>query len=182
MNYRMSMTIGALLIVINMSVGAAESIKLFTKQCEEALALSALPERLRENATVYVLGKHGFEKSRTGNGPFACLANRNHPDSIIPMCYDEPGIKAVLPSELRRGEMILAGKTNADYVADRSRRVETGEVRAPSAARPGQVQPVSITRSPKAETVLHDVREYRLGCRRRAWHEGAQPRKGVTPS
>lgn len=62
MNYRMNMTIGALLVTTSMSVGAAESVTSFTKQCEEALALSALCERLRDNATVYVLGKNGFEK------------------------------------------------------------------------------------------------------------------------
>ena len=132
MKHRIVVTIGALLSGASLTVVSAEPLKLLTTECEEALALSALPERLRENVTVYVLGKTGFEKSRAGTGPFACIANRNHPDSIIPMCFDKPGTAAVLPSEFRRGEMIQAGLTNADYIADRTRRVGTGDVKAPT--------------------------------------------------
>ena len=44
------------------------------------------------------------------------------------MCFDEPGMKAILPSSLRRGEMALAGKSNAEFNADRKQRTHKGEV------------------------------------------------------
>ena len=67
---------------------AKEHIELLSTACEEALALSALPERLRTDATVYVLEATGYRKSRAGQGAFSCLVTRNHPQSYIPLCFD----------------------------------------------------------------------------------------------
>ena len=113
-------------------IGSADSkLPLLSNQCEEALALSAIPARLRGDATVYVLEADGYRISKRGTGPFTCLVTRNHPDSIIPECFDAEGTKAIVPTELRRGEMIQAGATAAEFMEERSRKEQTGEVRAP---------------------------------------------------
>ena len=40
---------------------------------EIELALSAAPEHLRSDATVYVFGKKGYEKVRSGKNGFTCI-------------------------------------------------------------------------------------------------------------
>ena len=115
-----------------MTAAAAETVPLLPTSCEEALALSALPARLRAEATTYVLEADGFRKTREGTGPFTCLVTRNHPDSIIPLCFDQAGTKAIVPSEIRRGEMIQAGKTNDAFNAERTQGAKDGTVKVPA--------------------------------------------------
>jgi len=45
------------------------------QQQEIELALSAGPEHLRLDATVYVFGKRGYEKIRSGKNGFTCMVN-----------------------------------------------------------------------------------------------------------
>ncbi|PYS66173.1 MAG: hypothetical protein DMF76_01000 [Acidobacteria bacterium] len=47
------------------------------QQQEIQLALSAGPEHLRLEATVYVFGKKGYEKIRSGKNGFTCMVNRD---------------------------------------------------------------------------------------------------------
>ncbi|MEO0425249.1 MAG: hypothetical protein AAF184_23130, partial [Pseudomonadota bacterium] len=63
---------------------SAERLTPLPRACEEALALSALPLRLREQASVYALTDQGFELTRRSDGPFTCIVERNHARSIIP--------------------------------------------------------------------------------------------------
>ncbi len=112
------------------SVARAEgAIQLLPEPCEEALALSALPLELREQASVYVLRADGYEKSRTVDGVFNCLVTRNHPESIVPLCFDEPGSKAILASSIRRGEMSQQGFTNREFMAEREAKTKAGTVK-----------------------------------------------------
>ena len=103
-------------------------IELLPERCEEALALSAMPVELRDRASVYVLKESGYEKTRSVDDAFNCLVTRNHPRSIVPLCFDEAGSKAILPSSIRRGEMSQQGFTNQQFMADREARVTSGEV------------------------------------------------------
>ena len=109
----------------------AKSMTLFTPACEEALALSALPQRLRDDATAYVLEKDGYRKSKSGGGAFSCLVTRNHPDSIIPLCFDREGTEKILPSSKRRGEMILSGSPNSAFLEERQKKFEAGDLLIP---------------------------------------------------
>lgn len=132
----------------------AEPMKLLSTKCEEALALSALPERLRGAATVYVLEAEGYRVSKHGDGAFTCLVTRNHPHSIIPLCFDKPGTKAIMPSELRRGEMTLAGATAEDYMAERASKVQAGELLAPEPGLSYMVSDYNYIFIPPADRVL----------------------------
>ena len=113
----------------------ASAVKLLSTQCEEALALSAIPQRLRSNATVYTLQADGYHISKHGDGAFTCAVVRNHPDSIIPECFDVEGTKTILPSHLRRGEMIQAGLPDITYLEERNQKEKQGEIQPP--AKPG---------------------------------------------
>src|SRR6266403_1925514 len=79
------------------------------RDLEIQLALSALPPRLRDNATVYVLNPDkGFEVARKGTNGFHTLVARTGDDSfrgtwplkvyrddiLYPISFDEAGTKA----------------------------------------------------------------------------------------
>jgi len=136
MTYMKNVWMGTLIAIAGIggatTAAAAETVPLLPTACEEALALSALPARLRAEATTYVLEANGFRKTREGTGPFTCLVTRNHPDSLIPLCFDRAGTETIVPSEIRRGEMIQAGKTNDDFNAERTRGAKDGTVKAPA--------------------------------------------------
>jgi hypothetical protein len=85
---------------------------------EIELALKAAPVHLRNEATVYVFGKNGYEKARTGTNGFNCLVNRdgtqNGDQSVYPTCWDPEGSRTILPVMLRVGELIAQKKTAAE--------------------------------------------------------------------
>ena len=90
-----------------------------TQQQEIELALSAGPEHLRTDATVYVFGKRGYERIRNGKNGFTCMVNRdgnqNGDNDLKPTCWDAEGSATIVPVMLRVGEMLAQGKT-ADQI------------------------------------------------------------------
>lgn len=72
--------------------------KSFSQNCEEALALSALPKKLRSQASVHVLKSEGFIKTIHSEGGYNCLVERNHAESIIPQCVTPSGSDNIFPA------------------------------------------------------------------------------------
>ena len=95
------------------STAAQETIDFLPLDQEAALALSAAPEHLRPDATVYALTPDGFVVTQEGTNGFTCVVNRDHPRNRKPTCYDAVGSAAVLPKELYQSEMMLAGLSQA---------------------------------------------------------------------
>lgn len=89
---------------------------------EIELALQAAPVHLRKEATVYVFGKRGYEKARSGTNGFSCLVNRdgtqNGSPNVFPTCWDPEGSRTILPVMLRVGELIAQGKSAAEIKND----------------------------------------------------------------
>ena len=106
----------AVAIAISAVTGAAagEQARKITADCEEALALSALPARLREQASVYSLTDQGFKMTRKKDGPFTCIVERNHVDAVIPQCVDAAGADTIIPGIMQKTEWSLAGIPVAD--------------------------------------------------------------------
>lgn len=101
------------------------------KTSEIALARSAAPAALSKDASVLVLGAHGFETATTGTNPFTCLVERSwdkpFDDSEFwnqkmrgPVCMNEAAVRTVLPMILERAEWALSGVSKAE-MADRSK-------------------------------------------------------------
>jgi hypothetical protein len=91
--------------------GATNKIEPLPRDLEIQLALSALPPRLRDNATVYVLNPaKGFEVARKGTNEFHALVARTGDDTfrgswplteyrddiLYPISFDKAGSKAQL--------------------------------------------------------------------------------------
>lgn len=92
------------------------------REQEVELALSAGPEHLRSDATVYVFGPKGYEKFRTGNNGFTCMVNRDGnqrgDNDLKPTCWDPEGSATIVPVMLRVGELMAMAKTAREIAAD----------------------------------------------------------------
>ena len=108
------------------------------QQQEIELALSAGPEHVRLEATVYVFGKQGYEKIRTGKNGFTCLVNRDGnqigDDDLKPTCWDAEGSATIVPVMLRVGAMLAQGKTADEIKQDIDRGFSEGRFVSPRKA------------------------------------------------
>src|SRR5260370_5750358 len=96
---------------------------LMDRDAEIALARSAAPESISRDAEVLVLGRHGFETAVKGKNGFVCIVERSwtsaadpdfwNPKVRTPICYNAPVARSFLPRNIKRTDLILAGRTKA---------------------------------------------------------------------
>src|SRR5882757_9983496 len=97
---------------------------LMTDQAAEiALARSAAPKSISGDAGILVLKSNGFETAVKGKNGFVCIVERSWtsaPDSEIrnpkirtPICYNAAAARSYLPRNIKRTDLILAGRTEA---------------------------------------------------------------------
>jgi len=100
---------------------------LMDRNAEIALARSAAPEAISKNATILVLGRHGYETAVEGKNGFVCMVERawvgafDWPEFGNPKvrgadCLNPPAARSILPLAEMRTEMVLAGRTKTDIV------------------------------------------------------------------
>lgn len=127
-----SMTaVSALALASTALSSAAVAADYLEPKCEAALALSALPQQMRAEASAYALGPDGFRKVVEGTGPFSCIVERNHPKSIIPQCVDGKGTEVILPAIMFRAQLAMEGHSPAEVQTRFQERVAAGEFQAP---------------------------------------------------
>jgi hypothetical protein len=90
---------------------------------EMALARSAAPESISRDAEVLVLGRHGFETAVNGKNGFVCIVERSwtsapdpdiwNPKVRTPICYNAAAARSLLPRNIKRTDLILAGRARA---------------------------------------------------------------------
>lgn len=96
---------------------------LMDRDTEIAMAQSAAPDSIAKDASVMVLGRHGYETAVVGNNGFVCVVGRswalpkNNPaywDPKIhgPICLTAPGARSYLPVYLRMTALAIAGKSS----------------------------------------------------------------------
>ena len=134
-------TIACCLLLAALDAATATDMLPLSQQCEEALALSAGPEPMRDGAGIYVLGKSGYEKTRESKNGYHCLVERNHPQSIIPQCFDAASRDANLASILDEGRLLARGASFAEVADYRQQQRASGKLKLP--AGPGVVYMVS---------------------------------------
>jgi hypothetical protein len=101
---------------------------------EIALARSAAPASISGDASVLVLGDHGYETAVNGKNGFVCVVWRSwvswapgdddrefwNPQFRAPICFNPAGVRSVLPAYLERTKWALAGTSKAE-MKDRTR-------------------------------------------------------------
>jgi len=105
------------------AIHAGESQTILLPQKEEIpLALQAAPPHLRAEATVYVFGKDGYRKVRSGKNGFVCLVNRDGnqagDNQLKPTCWDAEGSRTIVPVVLRVGELIARSTSQEEIKRD----------------------------------------------------------------
>ena len=114
------------------AVGAqAAEFQPISQRCEESLALSALPQALRDRANVYVWRGDGFEKTITSDGGFHCIVQRNHPDAIIPECVTESGRDSILQAIMVQTRLTANGLSASEVAEKTEQMIERGEIGSP---------------------------------------------------
>ncbi len=94
------------------------------RSAEISMARSAAPEAIARDATVLVLGEHGYETAAEGKNGFTCLVERSwmgpfdspdfwNPKIRGPVCYNPQAVRSILPYTLNRTKLVLAGLSKA---------------------------------------------------------------------
>jgi hypothetical protein len=95
------------------------------RDAEIALARSAAPPSVSGEATVLVLGRHGYETAVEGKNGFSCIVERAwmgpfdslefwNPKNRGPLCFNPPAARSIMPLTLLRTKLVLAGKSKAE--------------------------------------------------------------------
>ncbi len=104
------------------------------RDLEMRLAVNALPQPLRDGATVLVLESTGYAKARQGTNPFTCLVSRRG-GNFYPVCFDEEGARTILPAFADDAVLRLKGAGDEDVERAIAKGFESGRYRPPG--RPG---------------------------------------------
>jgi hypothetical protein len=91
---------------------------------EIALARSAAPPSVSQDAEVMVLGRHCYETVAKGKNGFVCVVERSwaapaedpdfwNPKLRGPICFNPPAVRTYLPLTIKKTELILAGRSKA---------------------------------------------------------------------
>jgi hypothetical protein len=96
---------------------------LMDRDTEIALARTATPDSISRDAEVLVLGRHGFETAVKGKNGFVCIVERSwtsaadadfwNPKVRTPICYNAAAAHSLLLRNIKRTDLILAGRTQA---------------------------------------------------------------------
>jgi hypothetical protein len=100
---------------------------LMPEKDEIALARSAAPAAISDNATIVVLKQHGYETAVKGKNGFVCIVERSwmaqfdfpeywNPKMHGAICFNGPAVRTVLPYTYKRTAMILAGVPKEEVI------------------------------------------------------------------
>jgi hypothetical protein len=94
---------------------------------EIALARTAAPASISDNAEIMVLGKTGYTTAVKGSNGFLCIVERSwgaasdepefwNPKIRAPICFNPPAARSFVPIFLMKTRLALAGRSKAEIV------------------------------------------------------------------
>lgn len=111
---------------------------------EIELARTAAPTSISRDASVLILGKHGYEATVTGRNGFVCLVWRSwagpggfddpdfwSPRFRAPICFNPAGVRTILPAYIERTNWVLAGASKAEMKARTRAALAAHQIAAP---------------------------------------------------
>jgi hypothetical protein len=113
------------------------------RNAEIALARSAAPPSISQDAEVIVLGSKGYEVAVPGKNGFVCMVERSwaqsteaaefwNPKLRAPNCFNDVAAKSYLPLDLKKTEWVMAGLSKTEIAAKLKAAFEHGEFSAPA--------------------------------------------------
>jgi hypothetical protein len=115
---------------------------LMDRDAEIAMARSAAPPSVAKDATVLVLGRHGYETAVEGKNGFVCAVGRSwaalkddpafwDPKIHGPICMSAPAVRSYLPVYLKKTELAIAGRSPTQIEAAIIDGIAKGELPTP---------------------------------------------------
>lgn len=134
------------LLLFCYAVAAAASHSLTTRaaSADEQMNLiaEAAPAEVVSHATIYLLGDHGYSKSRQGTSGFSCLVLRDSEhDTVEPECFDAEGSATLLEADLYREAERSKGRSTESVEREIDAGFASGRFKAPR--KPGIVYMLS---------------------------------------
>ncbi len=112
------------------------------RNAEIALAKSAAPAAIANEAGVEVMGRKGYETAVKGKNGFLCLVARSwtagiddpdfwNPKVRAPICFNPPALRTYVPLMRMKTELVLAGKSKEQMFAAIAAALDKKEVSEP---------------------------------------------------
>jgi negative regulator of sigma E activity len=109
------------------SMASIEQYLMPDRNVEIALARSAAPESISNDAKILVLGWRGYESAVEGKNGFVCMVERSwmspfssaqfwNPKVRVPLCLNPAAAQSILPLTIKRTEMVLAGLSKVQMI------------------------------------------------------------------
>lgn len=114
---------------------------LMPRDAEIALARSAAPASISDQATIMVLGKQGYETAAQGTNGFLCYVERSwaqevnaaefwNPKMRAPNCFNQAAAMSIAQLYLMKTRLVLEGKSKAEIAQTLASALDNGEVPA----------------------------------------------------
>lgn len=114
------------------------------RNAEIALARSAAPASISNDAEVLVLGRHGYETAVKGTNGFVCMVQRSwtagiddpdfwNPKLRAPICLNAPAVRSYLPLTIRKTDLVIAGSSKAQMFQAIETAIDKKELPSPEA-------------------------------------------------
>ncbi len=114
---------------------------LMPRNAEIALARSAAPASISDDATVMVLERQGYTTVAQGRNGFLCYVERSwaqqtdkaefwNPKMLSPNCFNTAAAESVAQVYLMKTRLVLAGKSRAEIAQAVAAALDSGELRA----------------------------------------------------
>jgi len=114
---------------------------LMSKDAEIALARSAAPASVADDATVMVLERQGYTTAVQGTNGFVCYVERSwahdtdhpefwNPKMRAPNCFNAAAASSIVPIYLRKTRLVLAGKSKSEIAQTIAAALDSGELPA----------------------------------------------------
>ena len=111
------------------------------QQSEIALARTAAPASISDEAEVMVLGREGYTTAVKGSNGFLCVVERSwgaatddpgfwNPSVRAPICFNPAAAKTVVPIFLMKTKLVLAGASKAAIVQATAAALDKGTLPA----------------------------------------------------
>jgi len=120
-----------LVLLVMISAVSSYAVGEQSRDQEITLALSAEPEHLRADSTVYVLENGKYAKVRDGKSGFTCTVLRATSDSREPICFDAEGSRTNMLVDMRRTEWRIQGLHEDQIQSKVEEGYKKGEFSAP---------------------------------------------------
>jgi hypothetical protein len=102
---------------------------LMERSAEIALARTAAPQSISQDAEIMVMGRNGYETAVKGKNGFVCVVQRSwtagiddpnfwNPKLRAPICFNAAAARSYLQQQIKKTEWILGGRTKAQMFDD----------------------------------------------------------------